>query len=74
MVEEPMPEVYLINVSWFSNQVEYGNLLKFIISIPHSFLVESMYTHSKCSTRYVFKGFIGYLGAHYMSYIRQNQG
>lgn len=50
MIEDPLPEVFMMNVTWLTYQVEYEAILKFIVSIPHTFLVKNMFKHSDNKT------------------------
>ena len=60
-----------MNVCWLSNEVEYANILKFALSIPLRFKVKDLYLRSESKDEYVLKGFVAFLGAHYMTFIKQ---
>jgi hypothetical protein len=77
MIDSPLPEVYIINVSWFGNELTYIETFNFAISIPHLFKIKDMYAEdfsqmTQGREKYRLKGLVCFLGAHYMSFIRHD--
>ena len=76
-IEAPYPDVMIFNVNWFDNSVPYLDTLKFAVSIPQRFQMKDLYCEKETPTpgynddSYILKGIICFLGAHYMTFVKQ---
>lgn len=75
-IKPPYPEVFIINISWHVNGISYLETFNFAVSLTHFFELNDMYSpmdlnQKASSPKYVLKGIVCFLGAHYMTYMRQ---
>lgn len=74
MIDEPLPKVYIMGISWFGQELSYTETFNFAISIPHVFRIKDIYAEGKNyslgKTKYRLKAVVCFLGAHYMCFIR----
>jgi hypothetical protein len=62
-----------VSVNWWSNEVAYIDLLRFVLSIPSRVTIDQIYYQMnphEVATSYVLKGMVVFLGAHYQVLIR----
>lgn len=72
-IKAPFPEMICLNVNWHSNEVPYMDTLKFCTSIPQKFQLQELFQISEqdsTSDEYILKAVVCFLGAHYMTYIK----
>lgn len=69
-MSEPFPEVLLLNINWDGQDVGQMDILKFVISIPSRINLTEMFEVSH-DHRYILKGLVCFLGAHYLTYMKQ---
>ena len=75
-INAPYPKVVMINISWFSLEVSYLEALQFSLCISQRFYLKDMYKEQKENVdhenpEYILKGVVCFLGAHYMSFVKQ---
>lgn len=51
MIEQPLPLIYIMNVSWFGNELNYIETFYFAISIPHEFKCKEIYAEDQKLTK-----------------------
>ena len=76
-IKSPHPEVLMLNINWFSDQVSYMDTYAFTMSIANTFNIKDMFEIDPAENQfdepseYVLKGMICFVGAHYFSWIKE---
>ena len=72
-ISDPLPGVTIFNINWFMDEASYEDILKILISIPHSYTIGDLYDYKDESESgtYVLKAVVCFVGAHYFSFVKQ---
>jgi hypothetical protein len=75
-IRTPFPEVLMLNINWFSDQIGYMDSFRFSASIATQFAVGDMFLIDPADmqmedTYYLLKGVVCFVGAHYFTFVRQ---
>lgn len=76
MIEEPLPQVFIMNISWFGKDLSYLETFNFAVSIPRLLKIEDIFADNDMPQmqfqKYRLKALVCFLGAHYMVFIRHS--
>ena len=74
-VIEPYPDLLMLNINWYSDQIGYMDNFYFSMSIAQTLRISDMFELSSKTTvpasDYFLKGVVCFVGAHYFSFIHQ---
>ena len=77
-IQEPFPEIINLNIGWDQINNSYSDILNFSVSIPLKMRPDEIfniknqsYESSRRDTGYILRGVVCFIGAHYMTYLKQ---
>jgi hypothetical protein len=76
VIEEPLPQVFMMSISWFGKDLTYLETFNFAVSIPRVLKIEDIFADNGEGQlqfqKYRLKAMVCFLGAHYMVFIRND--